>query len=177
MYFLNFKHSLLFNTRYGCPFIYRCPVARAEESGMTEVNGKSFDVFAIGTMAFEIFTGMSLLREASKWHSLVNWHAQVYPVLQDSLQVWNITVSQENNSLRYEFTVIHSFVNLTEVKFNNCKNMIVSSKQKSNLYFILSYMCPLELPSFLNCMSIIVLFQSFGNCFQIHVLAFLVSIQ
>lgn len=57
------------------------------ESGPTEVNGKSFDVYAIGTTAFELFTGMALLREASKWHSLVDWHAQVYPVLQDCLQV------------------------------------------------------------------------------------------
>lgn len=80
----------MFLVRYGAPFIYRCPEGRMTESGLTELDGKKLDVWCIGTLAIEIFTGMSLLKRFSTWDKrrLTSWYTQVYPIIQNSIRVW-----------------------------------------------------------------------------------------
>lgn len=55
-----------------------------------EVDGQKFDVWCIGTMAFEMFSGLTLYRKMKKRKCRSNdWHKEVYPVLKKLLQVWN----------------------------------------------------------------------------------------
>ena len=66
----------------GAPLEYHCHEGRMTEQGFPEVNGKKFDIWSMGTLAFEIFTKMTLLMEASK---LKGWHEQVFPIIQKNL--------------------------------------------------------------------------------------------
>ena len=73
--------------RCGLLLVYRCPEVWMTEQGFPEVNGKKFDVWGIGTLTFEIFRKMTLLRETSKLNAtLYSWYEQIFPIIQKNFE-------------------------------------------------------------------------------------------